>query len=315
MSGIFAQAGPLADWFSTRAGDLLSGLINVVVIILVALVLRAVLGRVIMRVVDKIVHSQRKLGQARATAGRLVTKQVDDNDVRQKRQEQRAQTIGSVLRSIASFVIFGMAFLMILGEFGINLGPVIASAGVLGLAIGFGAQSLVQDFLSGIFLMSEDQFGVGDVVDVGDAVGTVESMTMRITKIRDLDGNLWYVRNGEILRVCNMNQDWANAVIEIPLDYSVDIPRAKEVMEQGLADFAADPEFAPELLDQPMVAGVTAIGNGAVTMRVMIKTKPGSQFGIGRAARAHLKERLDREGLKVALPVFPAAGSGATASG
>ncbi|MBE9372912.1 mechanosensitive ion channel [Saccharopolyspora sp. HNM0983] len=314
--GMVAQAGPFVDWFTAHAGAMVSGLINVGIIAVVAFVARAVVGRLIVRLVKRIVSSQQKLDQAKSKASRVVTRSAENGGAnRKERQEQRAQTIGSVLRSIASFVIFGVAFMMILGEFGINLAPVLASAGVLGLAIGFGAQNLVQDFLSGLFMMTEDQFGVGDVVDVGDAVGTVEAMTMRITKIRDLDGNLWHVRNGEIMRVCNMNQDWANAVIEIPLDYSVNLPEAKRVLENGLAEFADDPEFSGQILEKPDVNGVVGIGNGAVTMRVIIKTKPGSQWAIGRAARGHLKQRLDDEGLHVAYPLLPLAGSGATKQG
>ncbi|MGC5614694.1 mechanosensitive ion channel family protein [Georgenia sp. Z1491] len=315
MTDVPAQAGVIGEWFASNTGELISSLINVVIIVLVAIIARAVLGRVILRLAQRIVQSRQQLDRAASNARRKVTKSIPDEAARVRRQEQRAQTIGSVLRSIASFVIFGVAFMMILGEFGINLGPVLASAGVLGLAIGFGAQSLVQDFIAGLFMMSEDQIGVGDVVDVGDAVGTVEEMTMRITKIRDLDGNLWYVRNGEIRRVANMNQDWANAVIEIPLDYSVDLARAKQVIESGLEEFAADPELATEILDKPEVSGVTGIGNGAVTMRMIIRTRPGSQWAVGRAARAHLKGRFDAEGIQVAVPMFPQAEVGATKQG
>ncbi|MDA3623930.1 mechanosensitive ion channel domain-containing protein [Saccharopolyspora oryzae] len=310
---IAAQAEPVVDWFSSHLGVFVSGLINIAIILVVAFVARAVVGRLIAQLVKRIVTSQQRINKAKAKANRVVTKPAEGNG--EERQAQRAYTIGAVLGSIASFVIFGVAFMMVLGEFGINIAPVLASAGVVGLAIGFGAQSLVQDFLSGLFLMVEDQFGVGDVVDVGDAVGTVEAMTMRTTKIRDLDGNLWHVRNGEIMRVCNMNQDWANAVIEIPLDYSVDLPETKRVLESSLDEFAQDPEFASQILEKPDVNGVVGIGNGAVTMRMIIKTKPGSQWAIGRAVRGHVKNRLDQEGIQVAYPLLPHAGSGATKQG
>ncbi|MFC7342914.1 mechanosensitive ion channel family protein [Saccharopolyspora griseoalba] len=311
-----AQFNPIVTWFTTNASNFISGLINIAIILVIAFLARAVLGRLITQLIKRIVSSQQKIGAAKTKASRVVMKSNGDSEAhRQERQEQRAKTIGAVLRSIASFLIFGVAFMMILSEFGINLGPILASAGVLGLAIGFGAQSLVQDFLSGLFMMVEDQFGVGDVVDVGDAVGTVEAMTMRVTKIRDLDGNLWHVRNGEIMRVCNMNQDWANAVIEIPLDYSVDLPKAKDSMEAALGEFAGDPEFQSQILEKPEVNGVVGIGNGAVTMRVIIKTKPGAQWAIGRAARAQLKQRFDQEGIKVANPLLPLDGAGATKQG
>lgn len=310
-----AQAEPIVGWFTSQIGVLVSGMVNIAIVVVVALVARAIVGRLIKQLVDRIVSSNQRLAQAKGKAGRVVTSTADDVGDRRERQEQRARTIGSVLGSIASFVVFGVAFLMVLGEFGINLGPVLASAGVLGLAIGFGAQSLVQDFLSGLFMMTEDQFGVGDVVDVGDAVGTVESMTMRVTKIRDLDGNLWHVRNGEIMRVCNMNQDWANAVVEVPLDYSVDLGKATRVMESSLDDVAGDSEVGPQILGKPEVNGVVGIGNGAVTMRIIIKTRPGSQWAVGRAARAQLKDRFDQEDIKVAYPLLPLTGTGATKQG
>ncbi|WP_222850159.1 mechanosensitive ion channel family protein [Allosaccharopolyspora coralli] len=313
---VLAQAGPLMGWITSNAGTLLSGLVNIGIILVIAFVARFVVGRLIKQLVKRIVSSHQKLSQAKTRAATVVTKAVTENNAdRVERQSQRANTIGSVLGSVASFVIFGVAFMMILSEFGINLGPVLASAGVLGLAIGFGAQSLVQDFLSGLFMMTEDQFGVGDVVDVGDAVGTVEAMTMRVTKIRDLDGGLWHVRNGEIMRVCNMNQDWANAVVEVPLDYSVDVGEAKRVTEEALGEFANDPTVHSQILDKPDISGVVGIGNGAVTLRIIIKTRPGAQWATGRTAREYLKRGFDRAGIQVAHPVLPLNGTGATKQG
>lgn len=293
------QAGPFVDWFAQHTSTIISGLIGAAVIVVFALVLRFVAGRLIAHLVRRAVRSHQRLNQARTRAGKLVKRPAQDPADQQARQSQRAETVGSVLGSIASFVIYGVAFVMILGEFGINLAPILASAGVVGLAIGFGAQSLVRDFLAGLFMMTEDQFGVGDVVDVGEAVGTVEAMTLRVTKIRDLDGGLWHVRNGEIHRVCNMNQNWSNSVVDIPLDYSVDLPHARSVIEESLREFGEDPEFEPQILEKPELSGVVGIGKGAVTMRVVIKTQPGAQWALGRAVRAHLKHRFDREGIQV----------------
>ncbi|SDR04690.1 small conductance mechanosensitive channel [Actinopolyspora saharensis] len=308
-------ADPVVNWFTENSGAFVSGIINILIILLVALVFRAVTGRVITHGVRRMVSSHQRINQATSKAGNLVTRQSNSSENAGQRQQQRAQTIGSVLRSVASSVIFGVAFVMILGEFGINLGPILASAGVLGLAIGFGAQSLVQDFLAGIFMMIEDQYGVGDVVDTGDAVGTVESVTLRITKIRDLNGGLWYVRNGEIMRVCNMNQDWANAVVEIPLDYSVDIAHAERVIESAIDDFAAEDEFKSKILEKPDLSGVIGIGNGSVTVRIIVKVKPGEQWALGRALRGRLKSRFDAEGVRVAYPLLPGNGAGAAKQG
>ncbi|MBB3664064.1 MULTISPECIES: mechanosensitive ion channel family protein [Prauserella salsuginis group] len=307
------KANAFVDWFEENSTEFVSGLINVVIIVVIALVLRAIVGRVIDQLAKRMVNSRERIDKAKAKAASRVIKQ--NNESRGERQRQRAGTIASVLKSVASFVIFGIAFVTILGQFGINIGPIIASAGVIGLAIGFGAQSLVQDFLSGIFMMVEDQYGVGDVVDVGDAVGTVEAVTLRITKIRDLNGGLWHVRNGEIMRVCNMNQDWANAVVELPLDYSVNLEEAKAVIQRSIDEFADNPEFAPKIIERPDITGVVGIGNGAVTVRVMVMTQPGDQWSIGRDLRGHLKAGLDAAGVRVAYPILPLANAGASQSG
>ncbi|MBK1784300.1 mechanosensitive ion channel family protein [Prauserella cavernicola] len=301
----------VGNWFSENSNALISGAINIAIVILVAVVLRAVVGRVIGQLAKRMVSSRERLHKTKM-ATRIVK---SAEPARRERQRQRAETIASVLKSVATFVIFGIAFVTILGQVGINIGPILASAGVLGLAIGFGAQSLVQDFLSGLFMMMEDQYGVGDVIDVGDAVGTVEAVTLRITKIRDLNGGLWHVRNGEIMRVCNMNQDWANAVVELPLDYSVDLEQAKEAIQASIDSFADDPQHAAQILERPSINGVVGIGNGAVTVRVLVTTQPGEQWALGRELRAHLKAAMDGAGIKVAYPVLPVTGAGATQSG
>lgn len=308
------MANPVGDWFSETSSGLISGALNIAIIIVVALVLRAVVGRLIDQLTKRMVRSRERLTKSRV-ASRIVKHAGPDSVSRTERQRQRAETIASVLKSIATFLILGIAFVTVLSQVGINIGPIIASAGVVGLAIGFGAQSLVQDFLAGMFMMMEDQYGVGDVVDVGDAVGTVEAVTLRITKIRDLDGGLWHVRNGEIMRVCNMNQDWANAVVELPLDYSVDVDHAQDIIQRSIDEFAQEQRNAAKILEQPSIAGVVGIGNGAVTVRIMVTTQPGEQWALGRALRAHLKSSLDQAGIRVAHPVLPTEGAGATRQG
>jgi moderate conductance mechanosensitive channel len=285
------------DLISENAGTLIASAINICLIVVLAVVARVVLGRLITHLIKRVINGHAKIKNG---VNKVVAKAAAPAGVR---QEARAETIGSVLRSLATFAILGVALLMILGELGINLAPLIAGAGVLGLAIGFGAQGLVQDFLAGMFMMAEDQYGVGDVVDVGDAVGTVEAVGLRITKIRDLDGGLWYVRNGEIARVCNMNQDWANAVVELPLAHTVDVERAEGVIARSLEEFAGLEDNATRLLESPTLTGVVGIANGAVTVRVMVKTQPGEQWAVGRALRSHIKQVLDREGIDVAYPI------------
>lgn len=315
-----ARASAVGDWFSTHADTLVSGAIRIAILVVVAVLIRAVLGRLIDQMAKRIIGSHQRLHEAKTRARAkhshgAVVEHSSSEEARSERQRQRASTIASVLKSVATFVIFGIAFVTVLGQFGIRIGPILTSAGVLGLAVGFGAQNLVKDFLSGIFMMVEDQYGVGDVIDVGDAVGTVEAVALRTTRIRDLNGGLWHVRNGEIQRVCNMSQDWANAVIELPLAYTVDLERAKQTIQGGIDAFARDPEFEQAILEAPYIAGVTGIGNGAVTVRVMVKTLPGQQWAAGRALRDALKQHLDTADVLIAQPVLPAEGAGAAQQG
>ena len=148
------------------------------------------------------------------------------------RRAQRARSLGTLLKSITTTVVFGIAFVMALSEIGMDVAPILASAGVLGLAIGFGAQNLVKDFLSGVMMMVEDQYGVGDAVDLGEAIGTVENVGLRVTRVRDVDGTVWYVRNGEILRVGNQSQNWARTVLDISVSYAEDLTRVRQVLTE-----------------------------------------------------------------------------------
>lgn len=285
----------IADWLARNALPLLSDALHSAGILLVALLLRTAAGRLI-------THLMNRLLRAQARASTLRTKHSKNHPEPSERQAQRVRTISAVLRSTASVLVFGVAFVMILAQFHINIGPILASAGVAGLAIGFGAQSLVKDVIAGMLMMAEDQYGVGDVVNVGSAVGTVEGVTLRIVKIRDLDGGLWYVRNGEITSVCNMSQDWANAVVEIPLEPTMEMVKAKPVIQLVLERFTTESAVASEVLEPPTLSGVTSMANGAVTVRIVTKTKPGTQWAVGRALREALKHAFDAEGIRIALP-------------
>lgn len=285
----------ISDWITTNAWPLISDALRAVVIFFVALLLRGVAGRLIS-------HLMTRLQRARARTDVLHGRLRKNHDDADERQSQRVQTISAVLRSTASVIIFGVAFVMILAQFQINVAPILASAGVVGLAIGFGAQSLVKDIIAGMFMLAEDQYGVGDVVNVGTAVGTVEGLTLRIVKIRDLDGGLWYVRNGEITSVCNMSQEWANSVVEVPLEPTVEMVKAKTVIQLALDNFATEKSVATDILEQPALAGVTSMANGAFTIRIVTKTKPNTQWAVGRALRENLKEVFDAEGISLAWP-------------
>ena len=169
---------------------------------------------------------------------------------------------------------------------GYNIAPLIASAGILGVALGFGAQSLVKDFLSGIFMILEDQYGVGDVVNVGEATGTVEAVGLRVTRLRDVDGTVWYVRNGEILAVGNMSQNWARSVLDISISYHEDVDRVTRILRGVAHEMWEDPDYRPD----------------AFVVRVVIKTAPLEQWAISRELRQRIKTRFDELGIEIPLP-------------
>ncbi|MFC7493893.1 MULTISPECIES: mechanosensitive ion channel family protein [unclassified Nocardioides] len=220
----------------------------------------------------------------------------------QTRRVQRAKTMGSLLKSVITGLLIAIFGTMALSELGVNIAPIIASAGIIGLALGFGAQSLVKDFLSGIFMIFEDQYGVGDVVDVGEASGTVEAVSLRVTRLRDLNGTVWYVPNGEILRVGNMSQNWSRAVVDVNIGYHEDIPRVEGVLKELAHGLWEDEDFRGLVIEEPEVTGVEMFTPDGITLRVLLKTAPMEQWGVARALRQRIKARFDHEGIEIALP-------------
>jgi moderate conductance mechanosensitive channel len=291
--------------FLARSADAIVGKgFAIVVIVVLALVARYLLHRAIYRLIE---------GATSRRVSRLISRrtrpQLGEHAAVpvSPRRAQRARTIGSVLRSGSSVVVGVVAVGMILGEFGVSLGPILASAGIVGLAVGFGAQNLVRDFLSGMFMLLEDQYGVGDIVDLGSASGTVESVGLRITTVRDGNGTVWYVRNGEILRVGNKSQGYAVAIADLPLAHNADLGQATEIATRVAAQVAEDPQVAEHLIAQPEVVGIEKVGPEGVTFRVQARTSPGQQFGVQRALITALAEAFDDEGLPrpLAFPTAP----------
>ncbi len=231
-------------------------------------------------------------------AGRLVQKTTADPD----RTTTRSDTITSVLTAVGRIVVWTMATLLVLGELGFDLAPLIAGAGIVGVAVGFGAQSLVADFLSGLFMLMEDQYGVGDWVDVGDTSGVVEHVGLRTTRVRSLDGLLWTVRNGEIVRTANANHGWGRAVVDIGVGYDVDLARAQEVILGVAGRAAQDPDLAEKFAGEPEVWGIQELGDDAVTIRLVAKTAPGLQWGVARELRLRIKQELDAQGMELPFP-------------
>jgi small-conductance mechanosensitive channel len=230
-----------------------------------------------------------------------------------ERRQQRAEALGSILRSATSVVIFGIAGITIAGDLGLNLAPVLASAGVLGIALGFGAQSLVRDYLSGIFMLVEDQYGVGDVIDAGDATGTVEAVNLRVTRLRDVNGVVWHVRNGTIARIGNESQGWARAVIDFPVTYRQNLPRVRQVMKETATGMWKEPRWSDVILEEPEVWGVESISSDSIMMRLVAKTIPLGQWEVARELRERLMIALEESDVP-GEPVASALGAGSAAT-
>lgn len=277
-----------------------AGAIAIVLVVLVALITRKVANHLITRVVRRASSSN-----GSSIAGRLRGKQnipLEGLDaVAAERRRQRAETIGSVLRSVASVVILGTAALTVLDRLSVPIAPLLTSVGIVGVAVGFGAQELVKDFIAGMFMLLEDQYGVGDVIDAGAAVGTVEAVTLRITRLRDNDGRVWYIRNGTIVRVGNESQGWARAVVDVPVAYASDIPAVREMLQQVVDDMWNDPAYRDVILvEEPQVWGIEQISDTAIVFRISAKTIPSRQSEVAREFRLRVKAALDRAAITIA---------------
>ncbi|MFI0449547.1 mechanosensitive ion channel family protein [Actinomadura sp. 6N118] len=276
--------------------------LNVFFWIVVTLVFALILRSIALRAITKATLRMAEGTMSEKIRERTRTSFEGSPALLNQRRAQRAKTLGSVLRSIASILIMGTAAFSVLGELGLNLAPILASASVIGVAVGFGAQSIVRDFLAGLFMLLEDQYGVGDFIDVGTAKGTVEAVTLRVTRMRDVDGVVWYVPNGEIKKVGNESQNWGRAVLDIPVDIHEDTERVKEILQVTADTMAADADWKELVLEEPSVWGVQALAGDAVIVRVVIKTAPGKQASIARELRERVKKAFDEAGISVATP-------------
>lgn len=282
---------------------LVKGLLEPSVRIAMILIVASVVVAVLRKLIGRGVARAKDPDAARGTGfKRRVGLMSDDTAAFSLRRAQRADALGALLSSIVGVVIYVLAVFMVLAEFGVNLAPLVAGAGVVGLAVGFGAQDLVKDFLSGVFMLAEDQYGVGDIVDVGEAAGTVEGVTLRTTRIRDIEGTLWHVPNGEIRRVGNSSQEWARSLLDVGVAYDTDVDLAIEVIDEVAKRMATEEEFAELFLDAPAVWGVQSLGADSVDIRLVIKTQPGTQWGISRELRRRLKAALDAAGIEIPYP-------------
>jgi small-conductance mechanosensitive channel len=301
-TGRLAQAAQDAPrWFDALITPAWQIALTIVLGVVVLALVRTSIAHTVKRIVDGTPRVHRHA--ANLTGGlRQDRLEPDQSPLGAARRVQRAETMGSVLRSISGFVIGALVVVIILGILHVEVGPLLASAGVVGVALGFGAQTLVKDFLAGISMLAEDQYGVGDVVDLGEATGVVEAVGLRVTQVRSMDGTLWYVRNGEVLRVGNMTQGWSRAVVEVRVLAEDDVPRVRALLLEAAAEVREDPDLGPAVLEDAEVAGIEDLTAEGVLLRLLVKTAPSKQWDVARDLRARIRVRLTAEGISLALP-------------
>ena len=286
--------------------------LRILFVILVALFVRAVANRVINKLTERAATTALPVAAAirpsiRAHRASASGRAPDDPAIEvaaagTERREQRARAFGSILRSGVSIVVFGIAALTILGDLGVNLTPLLLSTTVLGVALGFGAQNLVRDYLAGILMLVEDHYGVGDTINTKEATGTVEAMTLLTTRLRDVNGVVWHIRNGTIDSVGNESQGWSRAVIDYPVPYEEDLTKIRTLMEQAAGSLFGERGWRTVLLEKPEVWGAQELSSKEVTMRIVAKTAPMRQWEVARELRARVKAALDAAGVAPAGP-------------
>ncbi|MCL2467459.1 MAG: mechanosensitive ion channel family protein [Micrococcales bacterium] len=259
-----------------------------------------IVGGLVVLVVLRRLISWMTVRLARAPESELLATLTRVNPLVTARRTQRAKTVGSVLRSTASLVVGGVVTLLVLDALGVSLAPFIASAGIVGVAFGFGAQALVKDFLSGLFMLAEDQYGVGDIIDVGVTSGTVEAVGLRVTEIRDIDGTLWFVPNGSVTRVANKTQQWATAVLDVDVDYFADVEQVRDLLADAVCTVVTDDDIADDVRGEPQVTGIEQLTALAVTLRVQVRTSPARQWEVARRMRVAVRDALAEAGIPLA---------------
>lgn len=296
-------------WLAASSDWLIAKPAIILAIVLGAVIVRWLLHRAIRRVTRSTTEGRvpvllrplkERAPAALATAGLLS-----------ERRRQRAETISSVLRNVSSIAIVAIAGMLVLSQLGQPLGPLLASAGIAGVALGFGAQALVKDILAGMFMMLEDQYGVGDTVDMGEASGTVEAVGLRVTTLRDVNGVVWYVRNGEVLRVGNKSQGWAMVNVDVPVPFGTDITAATAAMRTAGSTLADDAAWHSDLLDSPEVLGVESLSTTGMTLRITVKTTTQAQWRVARELRGRVSAALNDAGIESGIPATLTNGAGA----
>jgi small conductance mechanosensitive channel len=301
-SGTVATASKFSRYVHDHSQWIIEKPIRILVIIVVAFLIRALLHRAITKAVRPV-----EVGAVprilRPFKDRMENSAIlEATGIVSARRNQRAATIGSVLKSIVSMLVLVTAALLILGELDLSLAPFIAGTSIVGVALGFGAQNVVKDFLSGMFMMLEDQYGVGDVIDFEKASGTVEAVGLRVTRLRDVNGTVWYVRNGEVVRVGNKSQGFAQVVLDVPIDASADVEAASAAMRAVAEEMRAEDEWAGVFIGEPEVLGVESLTREETVIRLVARVRPLEQWRTARELRRRIRERLDGLNIRAQEP-------------
>lgn len=275
--------------------------LRIVLILLGAWILTVIARRWVKRVVGRIIAPSTNPVERLERMGIQVTASMTPSFY-DPRRDARAASISTVLTSTIVVLIWTIALIIVLGIVGIEVGPLIAGAGIAGVALGFGAQSLVKDCIAGLFMLAEDQYGIGDVVDLGEATGVVEEISLRTTVLRGIDGTVWHVPNGVVQRVGNKSQLWSVAVLDVDVAYDTDLVRARELLHTAAAEVCDREDFAEHVIESPTVLGVETLGADGITLRLTVKVEPGTQWALQRAIREHVKTVFDRERIEIPFP-------------
>lgn len=290
----------LIEWLSDYAAPALRIVLVIVLSEFAVLVAKRIIRSFSARLVSRAVQLDEQLMSSLTELSGPVI--LEPSQLKSARNQQRVQALMAVLSSVVAVVIRSIGLFTILGVLGINLAPLIAGAGIVGIALGFGAQSMVKDFLSGMLMLVEDQYGVGDIIDVGDAAGVVEAISLRTTRLRSVDGTVWHFPNGEIRRVGNMSQDWSRCVLDVGVSYDANVADAIDTLQRMLDEFAADAQWTTKLIGPPEVLGVENLADSSVVIRTIVTTVPAQQWKVARELRKRAKATLDAAGIVIPYP-------------
>ncbi len=285
----------LADWLLDRP-------VQILVILAVAWMLVRFARRWVTRSVRRLINPDREAAAKRLERIGVTPPAGLVTEVRDPRRETRAGVIATVVGGSITVLIWTIAVITVAGVVGLQLGPLIAGAGIAGVALGFGAQDLVKDWIAGLFVLLEDHYGIGDVVDLGEATGVVEHFSLRATTLRSLDGTVWHVPNGEVSRSGNLSQIWSVALIDVDVAYDTDLASAQLLLHQAASAVCESDEFAADVLEPPEVLGVEMLSADGITLRLKVKTVAGRQWALQRALRVAIKDTYDRGGVEIPFP-------------